>query len=292
MSNGLGRGLNSLIPQKPKKTKLSEQEDVNIVDVSSDEDRNRVINVDIKKVEANPMQPRKSFSDISLDELMESIKEYGIIQPLIVTQKENFYELIAGERRLRAAKKAGLSQVPIILRDYDQQKQLEVALIENIQREDLNPVDTAVAYRKLIDEFNLTVQELANRVGKSRPMVSNTLRILDLPEEINEALVKGSISEAHARYLVGVEPRAKQLQIFRKILHNNLTVHETDKEIKKMGGTKNSRVKWNKTDKTKERQLREFFETKVEVKRKGKGGQIIIDFYSDEELNNIVKKLK
>ena len=174
MSNGLGRGLSSLIPQKNNKS--GDSSDVGIL---FGDEKDRVLKVDIEKIKVNAMQPRQSFSDTSIDELADSIKKYGIIQPLVITKVGDDYELIAGERRLRAAKKVGLDKVPVIVREAGEQERLEVALVENIQRENLNPIELAVAYRKLIDEFNLTQEELAKRLAKSRSSIANTLRMIN-----------------------------------------------------------------------------------------------------------------
>lgn len=291
MSNGLGRGLGSLIPLKNKKSEESSAK-IKVSNVAYEDDKDKVLRIDPVKIKVNPMQPRQNFSDFSMDELAESIKEYGIIQPLIVTKNDGEYELIAGERRLRAAKIIGLKEVPVIVREADAQRKLEISLVENLQRQDLNPIEASIAYRKLIDEFNLEQGEVARRVGKSRSTVANTVRMLNLPEEIQQALIAGKIFEGHAKYLLGLDSANKQLALFRKILHNNLTVNDTEKESRRMGGTRQARIKVNYTDKDKEFALREFFGTKVEIKRRGKGGRIIIDFYSDEELGEIVEKVK
>ena len=290
MSNGLGRGLSSLIPQKSNK-----DDDYKFNDLDNDLDSNtkdRVLKVDIDKITINPMQPRSQFSDHNIDELVESIREYGIIQPLIASKTGDTFELIAGERRLRAAKKLGLENVPVIIRDVQSQERLEVALIENIQRENLNAIELATAYLRLIDEFNLTQEEVAKRVSKSRSAVANSLRLLNLPQEIKDAVIQGKISEGHAKFLIGLDSEEKQMNLFRKILRNNLSVHDTNKEARRMGGTKQARIKINYEDQDKELTLREFFGTKVEIKRKGKGGQIVVDFFSDDELGEIVDKVK
>ncbi len=287
-----------MIPQKPQKAKYSSSKDKKgfeeemVVDVMSEDDKDRVFYLDPKKIVANELQPRKTFSESSINELMDSIKSYGIIQPLVVMKKGSGYELIAGERRLRASKKLGLKKVPVIVRDYDQQNKLEVSLVENLQREDLNPIEKALAYRKLIDEFNLSIQDLGKRVGKSRPVISNSLRILALPEEIQEALINGSINEGHAHMLVGLDTEAKQLNIFRKIINENLSVQSARKEARNIGGTKSAKVKINYADQEKENDLRGILGTKVEIKRTTKGGKLIIDFYNDQDLDNLVKKLK
>ena len=286
--------MGSLIPQKPKKSEASAGEgDGSVaVNVLSSEDKNKVFSVSPGQIIANELQPRKFFSDTSLNELMDSIKTYGIIQPLVVIKKDTGYELIAGERRLRAAKKLELKEVPVIVRDLDEQNKLEVSLVENLQREDLNPIEKALAYRKLIDEFNLTVNELAKRLGKSRPLVSNNLRMLNLPEEIQEAITKGLVNEGHANILTGLDTEAKQMNLFRKILNGNLSVRGASREVRNMGGTKSARIKDNYADREKEKNIREKLGTKVEIKRTEKGGKIIIEFYSDSELDNIVKKIK
>lgn len=291
-NKGLGRGLDSLIPRKIKindysNLALDDQKNV-LVDKSGG-----ITSIDPKKIVANPYQPRKEFDPISLNDLVNSIKEYGIIQPLIVSPlKDGNYELIAGERRWRSAMELDLAEVPVIIRDVDNQKKLELALIENLQREDLNPVDSAVAYNQLINEFNLTQEDLAKKIGKPRSTITNTLRFLLLPAEIKQALIKRQISEAHAKYLLGLDSEVKQLTIFRKILYNNLSVRETDKLIKEYGGTKKAKVIIGEGDKDIVDSLQLSLGTKVEIKRGQKGGKIEIFFYSDDDLVGILKKIK
>jgi len=283
--------LSSLIPQKVKKVATAISGEA-VVSVVSEADKDRVLQISPDRIQVNPMQPRRNFNEHQLNELIESIKQYGIIQPLIVTQKNGDYELIAGERRLRAAKILNLATVPVIIRQADEQQKLEVALVENLQREDLNAIEAALAYRKLIDEFNLNQEELAIRLGKSRPVITNTLRLLNLPEEIQAALIDGRITEGHAKTIVGLESEAKQLALLKKILLNKMTIEDAMKETRAMGGTKMARIKINYADKDKEFAFREFFGTKAEIKRKGKGGEVIIYFYSDEELGEMVEKIK
>ncbi len=292
MPQGLGRGLGSLIPKKtmtygqnPFKSDLAEEETVVL------HDGDRILKINPNRIAINPQQPRTHFAEGALNDLAESIKQHGIISPLIVTRKGDGFELIAGERRLRSAKLIGLSEVPVIVREEKDQKKLEIALIENLQREDLNPLETARAYQRLIDEFNITQEEAAKKVGKARSSVTNALRLLSLPLPIQEALASGKISEAHAKYLLGLEGEAKQINMLKKILRQNMTVAETDKEIKRLGGTKAAKTK-DYFDRAREEELGEFLSTKVEIKRQGKGGRLVIDFYSEEELNNIVKKIK
>lgn len=290
---GLGRGLDSLIPKKVNKTITSSAGDT-VVDVSHPDEKNSVVQVSPADISVNPYQPRRRFSDAHIDELVESIKIYGIIQPLIVTKKEGGgYELIAGERRWRSAKKLGLATVPVIIRDADKQEKLEIALIENIQREDLNPIETAISYRKLLDEFNLTQEELAGRVSKSRSAVANSLRLLNLPEEIQNALSEGRISEGHGKIILGMENEVQQMALFRKILHDGMSVSDTSLESKVSKTPKpKSEKPVNFQDKDRELVIREFFGAKAEIKRKASGGQVIIDFYSDDELEGIINKLK
>lgn len=295
MAYGLGRGLSSLIPPKAERVKAVIKEDEYFSPSASAPaviSGSGVLEIDPNEITTNPFQPRKSFSDVDINELADSIKTYGIIQPLVVTKTNGHYELIAGERRLRASKVAGLKKVPVVVRDYDEQKKLEVALVENLQREDLNPIDKAAAYRQLMDDFNLSLEEAAKKMGKSRPQISNTLRLLALPEEIRNALAGGRLSEAHAIYLLGLDTEAKQLNIFRKIIQNDWTVKETSQQLRKIGGTKEARIKDNFSDRAREASFREFFGTKTEIKRSNRGGKIIIDFYSDDELAGMVKKIK
>ncbi len=289
MANGLGRGLGSLIPNKTNPPAVI-RDDSDAAFIASDKDK--IAQIEIGKIKVNPFQPRQKFTDYKLEELVESIKEYGVIQPLIVTKKGDEFELIAGERRLRASKQAGLKKVPAIVRDASAQEKLEIALIENIQRENLNPIDLADAYKKLMDDFSMTQEDVAKKVSKARSSVANTIRLLGLPEEIKLAVINDKISEGHAKYLVGLESEEKQMSLFRKILHSNLSVNDTSKVVKKMGGTKAARIKINYADNDKEFALREFFGSKAEIRRKGKGGQIIIDFFSDEELKEMVDKVK
>lgn len=289
MARTLGRGLSSLIPKKRVDSEINISADDSFGKVAIKKE-NGVLDIDINTIVPNSKQPRTNFSETALLELSDSIKEYGIIQPLVVQRKGNGYELIVGERRLRASKKAGLTKVPVIVRDYDEQKKLEVAIIENVQREDLDPIEKAAAYKKLKEEFGLTQEEVAKRIGKSRPVIANALRMLDLPEEIKEGLSRGSISEGHANIVMGLPTEIKQKDVFRKIVDNKWSVSETNKQVRKIGGTKDSRIKENYKDKDREMKLRNSLNTKVEIKRVSSGGKIVIDFFSDEELDNIINK--
>lgn len=288
----LGRGLSSLIPQKRIILKTNGEGSNIDEEVLISDNKKIILDVSVNKIVPNPKQPRKNFADDELGQLSDSIKEYGIIQPLVVSKSGDDYELIVGERRLRAAKLAGLKKVPVIVRDATEQKKLEMALVENLQREDLNSIERGLAYRQLMDEFDLKVEEVAKRVGISRPVVSNNLRLLSLPEDIKEALINGKILESHAINLSGIEPEVRQRNVFRKIVDNKWTVDQTRNEVRKMGGTKDARIKTNYEDKDREKLLRNFFNTKVAINRGSRGGRIIVDFYSDEELENIIKKIK
>lgn len=285
MANGLGRGLGSLIPQKNS----DDQEKVNETIGSVAKDQVITVNPDL--IVANPHQPRHTFKTGELDELKQSIEEHGIIQPLVVTHSEKGYELIAGERRLRAARELKLREVPIVVREANDQTKLELALIENIQREDLNAVELANAYKQLSEEFNLNQEQLAKKLGKSRPVITNTLRILQLPAVIQEALINGEITEGHAKILVGLDSERKQFELFNRIRTRRLTVDDTLLEARRMGGTKQARVLINHQDKDKEMRLRQFFGTKAQIKRVRKGGQVIIHFNNEEELEGIMEKV-
>ena len=290
MSSGLGRGLDSLIPKKVTNsyTDFALKEEKAVPAASE----NRVWDIDPALIDPNPWQPRKDFSEAALADLVESIKIHGIMQPLVVTMSANGrYELIAGERRLRSSKLAQLKTVPVIIRNVDSQKKLELALIENLQRENLNPVDTAIAYNQLLNEFSLTQEEVAKKVGKPRSTVANYLRFLKLPAEIQAALSDGRLSEGHAKYLLGLESEAKQLLVFKKIIFNNLSVRQTDDLIKQGGGTKEARVHVEAGDEDRLVRLNRFFGAKALVRRKQKGGQVILDFKDDEELDGWLSRL-
>lgn len=281
MSYGLGRGLNSLIPPKKIIRTFSEVESPSGV---------RLIEIPVKNIRPNPKQPREDFGYQDLEDLINSIKEHGILQPLVVTKidAEN-YELIAGERRYRAAKFLNLKTVPAIVRTAKDQEKLELALIENIQRKNLNPIEEGRAFQRLMDEFSLTQEEVSVRVGKSRPVIANTLRLLSLPEEILGALRSGKIKESHGRTLLSLPDEKSQLKYFSKILKNEMTVRDMEGVVRKAKGARQKKV--DPALSAKEELLRGVFGTKVEIKKRGAKGQIIIHFYSDEEYSDIIKKI-
>ncbi|MFA5413297.1 MAG: ParB/RepB/Spo0J family partition protein [Patescibacteria group bacterium] len=283
MSYGLGRGLNSLIPPKKIIQAFSSGAEAAPQGV-------RLIDAPVKNIRPNPKQPREDFGYQDLEDLINSIKEHGILQPLVVTKidGEN-YELIAGERRFRAAKFLNLRTVPAIVRTAKDQEKLELALIENIQRKNLNPIEEGRAFQRLMDEFSLTQEEVAVRVGKSRPVIANTLRLLSLPEEILQALRSGKIKESHGRTLLSLPDERSQLKYFSKILKNEMTVRDVEGAVRKVKGVRQRKV--DPALAAKEELLRGVFGTKVEIKKRGSKGHIIIHFYSDEEYSDIIKKI-
>ena len=304
MSNkkpSLGRGLNSLIPDK--KTKKEEIKATSIpVKVTENNENDNIKDSDIfdselimvhpDQIESNPMQPRTNFKESALRELMESIQQHGLLQPIVVSQKEDGrYQVIVGERRWRAAKELNLDKIPVVIREADDKEKLELALIENIIREDLNPIETALAYKKLIEEFRITHDEAARRVGKPRSMISNSLRLLKLPEEIKQGLREGRITDAHAIIIAGLDSEQKQLEVYRQVLDRRLSVQRMRREIEKIGGTKEARLKIDPRDEEMMKELRQYLGTRVDIKRAGYGGKITIDFYSYDELLEIVDKI-
>ena len=285
-TKGLGRGLDSLIPKKTKNQKQQGNQAL-----ANDDKLEKIIKINPQSIKTNPYQPRKEFDPIALNDLINSIKEYGIIQPLIVSKLDDGYELVAGERRLRSALELDLKEVPVIVRDFNAQKKLEIALIENLQRENLNPIESAIAYSQLMNEFNLSQEDLSARLGKSRSSIANALRFLALPDEIKAALSKKQITESHAKYLSGLEGAVKQLNVFRKIIYNNLSVRETSDLIKKSGGTKKAKILPGEEDQRYIRDLENYFGTKILLKRSEQGGRVEISFYNQEDLDEIIKKI-
>lgn len=280
--SGLGRGLDALIPGWEETPVVS----------SGD----KVVQVPINNISPNPHQPRKQFDNEALEDLASSIREHGIIQPLILipAANANHYTLIAGERRLRAAILAGLSEVPAIVRSATEQQQLEFAIIENVQREDLNPLERARAYQALLDGFSLTHDEIARRVGKNRVTVTNSLRLLSLPVVAQKALMNSEISEGHARALLGL-PNARAIETaLETVVSLNLNVRQTEALVSKLAGKAprpSSPTPRSPEIEDLESKLRLFFHTKVSLNKGTRGGTISIAFYSDEELNAILDSL-
>lgn len=286
--SGLGRGLSSLIPSK--KSAANFVTDTKLQEVMETSDR--ISELPVEKIFPNPHQPRQSFDEGALVELGQSLKEYGILQPLIVT-KSGFdaYELVAGERRLKAAKLIGLKTVPAVIREMNEQKKLELALIENLQREDLNPMEIALAYQKLRDEFNLNTNELAKKVGRSASLVQNYLRLLNLTDEVKSAIVAGKLTEGHARTLVDL-PKEDQLEGMNKIIEGKFSVREAEKAKREVVAKKNIRPnRFDPEAKDWEDELAALLSTKVDIHRKGGVGAITIKFFSNGELKEIMKKI-
>lgn len=327
---GLGRGLASLIPQKRKSSSSAEAdkkmdkpdesfnyfgaasssgsvaaamktagpspapsapaEKISPVKMKSSSSGIREIEMD--KIVPNPHQPRLSFNDEKLKELASSVKEHGIIQPITVTKNGDGYEIIAGERRFEAAKLAGLKTVPVIVRDADEKQKLELAITENVQRHDLDPIEEAKAFKKLSDEFDMGQEEIAQKIGISRSAVANKIRLLGLPVEIQKALISGQITEGHCKLLLAIPNPEKQRAFYEMILKNKLTVRQTEtkaREISVKTHKRNLRV--DPAVKQIEDELSGKLGTKVKLTKSGGGGKIIVEYYSQEELNSILDKI-
>lgn len=280
---GLGKGLDALIP-------VSEEQAAAPVSVDG------IAQISVEQIVPNPRQPRTVMADAELQDLAESIREHGVLQPLIVSpgSGENDYILIAGERRLRASKLVGLTTVPAIVREVTDLQQLELALIENIQRENLSPLETARAYQQLIEEFKLTHEEVARKVGKNRVTVSNSIRLLKLPDKAKEALARNLISEGHARALLALPTPQAQLAALQSVLTKELNVRQTEELVKKMSGRKESappKPVYYAQVKQIEENLRDQLGTKVTLHYSPKGGSLVIYYYSDEELDSLIHKI-
>lgn len=299
---GGGEGVNALIPpaksaakgketkktqQKPDKTEeKTNQEEVDITSVET--------MVKLSKVEPNREQPRKKFDEDALLELAESMKQYGVLQPLLVTDKEGYYEIIAGERRWRAAKLAGLKEVPVLVKEYSDQEILEISLIENIQRENLNPIEEAQAYKRLMEEFNLKQDEIADRVSKSRTAVTNSMRLLKLAEEVQQMLVDDMISSGHARAILAIPDMDMQVTVANRVFDEKLSVRETEKLVKSIVEPSRKKVKTvditeNAIYEDLEEKMKAIIGTKVSINRKKNNkGKIEIEYYSRDELERII----
>lgn len=282
LGKGLGRGLEALIPEN-----IAYEEKM-----TSDIETK----VKISEVEPNRDQPRKTFDEDALDELADSIKEFGVLQPLLVQKEDNYYKIIAGERRWRAAKKAGLKEVPVIIRDYTKQQVLEISLIENIQRENLNPIEEAIAYKQLMEEFHLKQEEIAERVSKSRTAITNTMRLLKLDERVQNMLIEDIISSGHARALLPIEDLELQYNLAVRVFDEKLSVRETEKLIKDILNprilTKKESPKMgeNLVYRELEEKIKSIMGTKVSINQKSKDkGKIEIEYYSNEELERIIE---
>ena len=276
---GLGKGLDLLIPvDEPKK----------------EDEKKETILLKTSQLEPNKNQPRKKFDEEKIEELAASIKQYGIIQPIVVIKKDDYYQIIAGERRWRAAKKAGLKEVPVVLKEYTEKEIAEISLIENIQREDLNPIEEAKSYKQLIDEYNLTQEELSDRVSKSRTEIANKMRLLKLADEVQKMLIAGELTAGHARALLSLESKSDQKKAAAEVVRKGLRVRQTEKQEKKMQAPKKTKSAKDKPDdhdfvyKDLESKLSDCLGTKVTINRKDKEkGKIEINYYSEDELDRI-----
>lgn len=292
-SRGLGKGLDSLIPvgSAEGKTKIG----INSTPTAEEKPDKMV---KITMVEPNRDQPRHKFDEDALNELADSIKQYGIISPIIVQDRKDHYEIIAGERRWRAAKIAGLKEIPVIIKNFTEQEIVEISLIENIQRENLNPIEEALAYKRLLTEFNLKQEEVAERVFKSRTAVTNSMRLLKLADEVQQMIIDEKITTGHARSLITIEDTEKQIEIAKKVVDEKLSVRDIEKLVKDLNKPKKEKkaakqVKNEFIYQDIEEKLKQSFGTKVSVTAKEDGsGKIEIDFYSSDDLDRILDLLK
>jgi ParB family chromosome partitioning protein len=276
LKHGLGKGLGALIPTTAPPAEAS-----------------GVRMAPVDRITPNPRQPRHSIDPAGLEELAASIREHGLIQPLIVTAVGDEYQIIAGERRWSAARLAGLSEVPVLVKDATPQQMLELALVENIQRADLNPLEEAAAYRQLMDEFGLTQEAVAERVGKNRSTVANIVRLLNLPSEIQAALAAGEISEGHARALLRLEDWPRQMAVLRRIRERALSVRQTEELVRRLVEPPPASPDRSRAPETEalETRFRDALGTKVSLHRSKKGGRLVVYFYSDEELQGIYENI-
>jgi ParB family chromosome partitioning protein len=274
----LGRGFSALFPDT----------------VTEEEDRG-LFYCPIESISPNPHQSRQSFGESELAELAQSIKEKGVIQPILVTKTNDGFQLIAGERRWRAAQKAGLDKIPALIRDVSPAEALQIALIENIQRQDLNPIEEAAAYQELLQRFNFTQDALSARIGKNRTTIANFLRLLKLPDDVQRDLIDGRLSAGHARVLVSIDSPSTQRKIRDLVIKGALSVRQTEALVKRFLTSKKPKAIRDEIDSYLESlvsDLQDSLGTKVAIKRKGKKGRIIIEFYSDDELGRLVERLR
>ena len=289
--SGLGKGLDALIPAGNKKAPVKKETEPVIIEKIVE--KKDVETLKITEVEPNREQPRKNFNEDALLELSDSIKQYGVIQPLIVQKKGDHYEIIAGERRWRAAKMAGIKEIPVIIKDYSDQQVMEISLIENIQREDLNPIEEAMAYKNLMEEFHLKQDEIAEKVSKSRTAVTNSMRLLKLDKRVQQMMIDDMISAGHARTLITIEDPDVQYNIATKIFDEKLSVRETEKMVKLLQKPEVKKEKAEKVNsfiyKDIEEKIKAILGTKVTVDhRSNNKGRISIEYYSNDELERIL----
>ncbi|MBO6146024.1 MAG: ParB/RepB/Spo0J family partition protein [Lachnospiraceae bacterium] len=288
---GLGKGLDSLIPQGKIKVGSDKPGGNALID-----EKDAVISININQVEPDREQPRKTFNEDELNELADSIKAHGIFQPLLVQKKDDYYEIVAGERRWRAAKIAGLKEVPCIVREFSEQEKVTIQLIENIQREDLNPIDEALAYKRLIDEFNMKQDEVAESVGKNRTTITNSMRLLNLADEVQEMLVDEKLTPGHARALLSVSDKNEQIRLANQVFDEKMSVRDTEKLVKSLGKPKKKKPMTPEQLQLIYRQLEDRLIKSIEAKATikpadSRKGKIEIEYYSQDELEAIVDKI-
>lgn len=293
----LGKGLGALIGGDTETEKVPDAEPEKKTEEKKSEEPGKELFLKVSMIEPNKEQPRKKFDEDQLKELADSMKQYGVLQPLLVQKKGNFYEIIAGERRWRAAKLAGLKEVPAVIREYDEQQKMEIALIENVQREDLNPIEEAMAYKRLMEEFHLKQEEIADRVSKNRTTITNSMRLLKLAEEVQKMLVEGVLSSGHARALLGLEDKKAQVMMAEKILAEGLSVRDVERLVKSFGKTKKKKEKESDAVtlafQHMEEKMKAIMGTKVSINRKDKNkGRIEIEYYSPAELERIIELIE
>jgi len=293
---GLGRGLGAIIPPRSGAIRPATETDIGPAPAATalpstplGTSGGTFLQVPVSLITPNPKQPRRHFDHAALEDLVSSIKEHGIIEPLVVTRGDAGYELVAGERRLRAAQIAGLETVPCVVRTASEQEKLELALIENVQRQDLNPIEEAVAYQRLIDEFGLTQDQVSNKVGKSRPQVANTVRLLQLPADVKQALVDRKISASNARTLLSLPTESERHDLFQTMLSGNFTVRQTEARVPH---PRRARAVADPNVQDAERRLRESLGHRVEIKRSPNGaGEIRVAFDNEEDLRDLTERL-
>ncbi|MCL2050641.1 MAG: ParB/RepB/Spo0J family partition protein [Lachnospiraceae bacterium] len=292
-ARGLGKGLDALIPSTTETQKANQK-------TAKDESKETGETlVSIIKVEPNRDQPRKNFDEDALEELADSIKQFGLLQPILVQDRTKYYEIIAGERRWRAAKKAGLKEIPVIIKNYSDQEIVEISLIENIQREDLNPIEEAQAFKRLLTEFNLKQDEIAERVSKSRTAVTNSIRLLKLSDEVQQMIITEMITTGHARALITIEDTEQQYAIAQKIFDEKLSVRDVEKLVKNWGKTIIDKISAKAIDTSLDfiyqdmaEKLKVILGTKVSITAKGEGtGKIEIEFYNHDDFDRIIEKI-
>lgn len=290
-ARGLGKGLDSLIPNAVGESKVKKEN----IQKNTEEQASETM-VKITKVEPNRNQPRKNFDEDALQELADSIKQFGLLQPILVQDRKEYYEIIAGERRWRAAKLAGLKEIPVIIKEYSEQEIVEISLIENIQRQDLNPIEEAQAYKRLLTEFHLKQDELAERVSKSRTAVTNSIRLLKLCDEVQRMVMEDMISTGHARALLAIEDSELQYLVAQRIFDEKLSVREVEKLVKNLNKPEKPKKEEDKVMQAIyvdiEERLKQRLSTKVTINSKGEGaGKIEIEFYNHDDLDRLLELL-